>query len=271
MRKLKFRKRGDNPLFLYLYFVKELIKKILKEEIKDNKVVCDSCGWSWNLKDGGQDQYLCHQCGYDNKPITSNLDKVIYQFKENLPKEYQNKLDAVKSFIVNYISKNGYNVKFLKSCSTGFSGVRTKDQIIICSPNHMQTLGDFLYVIFHEIRHEQQMGDIKMPNPLNEFDLEDFERIYEQYWEMELDSDQFAKNMIAKIIIKLNIPLDVAKKYFGLSKYIEEYPLASQRIKSELKIIVDTIKIIKKSGGKYEDIQDHPIVKPHLDKLENLF
>jgi len=32
---------------------------------------------------------------------------------------------------------------------------------------------------------------------------------------------------------------------------------------------VDQIKSIKKSGGEYEDIQDHPFVKRHLDKLEN--
>lgn len=249
--------------------MRDVIRKVLREEIKNNRVICDGCGWSWKISEGSEDKYICHQCGYDNTPAKSNLDSIFDNFKTKFPKEYQNKLDAVKSFIVNYISKNGYNVKLLKSCSTGFAGVRTKDQIIICSPNHLQTLGDFLYVIFHEIRHEQQMRDIKMPNPLNEFDLEDFERIYEQYWEMELDSDQFAKNMINKIIIKLNIPLNVTKTYFGLSKYIEEYPLASQRIKSELKIIVDTIKIIKKSGGKYEDIQDHPMVKPHLKNLES--
>lgn len=35
-------------------------------------------------------------------------------------------------------------------------------------------------------------------------------------------------------------------------------------------MIVHQIKEIKKSGVKYEDIQDHPIVKKHLDKLEDL-
>jgi hypothetical protein len=37
-----------------------------------------------------------------------------------------------------------------------------------------------------------------------------------------------------------------------------------------LKQIVSTIKNIKKSGGEYTDIQDHPMVKIHLDRLENL-
>ena len=134
---------------------------------------------------------------------------------------------------------------------------------------NMKTIGDFLYTIFHEIRHEQQVRDIKMLNPLTDFDLEDFEALSEQYWEMELDADQFAKNMVAKIVIKLNIPIDVAKNLFTLSPYIENYPSMSRMVTSSLSQIVTGIKQIKKSGGKYEDIQDHPMVKRFIDKLEN--
>jgi len=38
---------------------------------------------------------------------------------------------------------------------------------------------------------------------------------------------------------------------------------------SQLKMIIDSIKQIKKSGEEYTDIQDHPMIKRHLDKLEN--
>ena len=38
----------------------------LNEEIVGGKVICDNCGWSWDLKDGGEKPYLCHKCGYDN-------------------------------------------------------------------------------------------------------------------------------------------------------------------------------------------------------------
>jgi hypothetical protein len=199
----------------------------------------------------------------------SNLSRLFNQFKSNFPEQYKSKVDEIEKFIVRYITKNELNVKFLNSCSTGFAGVRTRDQIIICSPNKMSTIGDFLYTIFHEIRHEQQVRDIKMLNPLQDYDLEDFENLYEQYWEMELDSDQFAKNMVASIIIKLGIPLDFAKKEFRLSQYIENYPTMSLMIKNQLKVIVQNIKEIKKSGDEYIDIQDHPMVKRHLDKLEN--
>jgi hypothetical protein len=51
------------------------LKDILNEEIKDNKVICDSCGWSWNISDGGNHPYTCHKCGNDNTPISEDLRK----------------------------------------------------------------------------------------------------------------------------------------------------------------------------------------------------
>jgi hypothetical protein len=43
------------------------------EAVVSDKVVCDSCGWSWAVKDGTQDgetnPYLCHKCDYDNRPV----------------------------------------------------------------------------------------------------------------------------------------------------------------------------------------------------------
>jgi hypothetical protein len=47
----------------------------LNEAIVGNKIVCDNCGWSWNIKDGGDDLYICHKCGHDNTPIKENKTK----------------------------------------------------------------------------------------------------------------------------------------------------------------------------------------------------
>ena len=33
------------------------------ESVENNKVICDDCGWSWDLSDGGNDPYTCHKCG----------------------------------------------------------------------------------------------------------------------------------------------------------------------------------------------------------------
>ena len=40
------------------------IKKRYNSE--DEKVVCQECGWSWDLSDGGDDPYTCHKCGHEN-------------------------------------------------------------------------------------------------------------------------------------------------------------------------------------------------------------
>ena len=47
----------------------------LNEAIVGNKIVCDNCGWSWNIKDGGDDLYTCHKCGHDNTPLKENKTK----------------------------------------------------------------------------------------------------------------------------------------------------------------------------------------------------
>ena len=44
----------------------EQIKRIL-EFVDSEKVVCDRCGWSWNLSEGGDDPYICHKCWHDNE------------------------------------------------------------------------------------------------------------------------------------------------------------------------------------------------------------
>jgi hypothetical protein len=199
----------------------------------------------------------------------SNFSRLLDRFKNSFPSELESKVDLIENFVVNYIQDNDINVKFLNSCSAGFKGVRTRDQVIICSPMGMETIGDFLYTIFHEIRHEQQIKDLKMLNPLTEFDLEDFEALYDQYWDMELDADKFAKEMVAKLIIKLEIPIDIAKKLFSLSLYVQQYPNMSNMVRGWIQQIINDIKRIKKSGGEYTDIQDHPIVKKHIDKLED--
>lgn len=199
----------------------------------------------------------------------SNFSRLLDKFKNSFPQDLQSKVDVIENFVVNYIQENNLNVKFLNSCNAGFKGVRTRDQIIICSPFGMETIGDFLYTIFHEIRHEQQIRDLKMLNPLTDFDLEDFEALYEQYWNMELDADKFAKEMVAKLIIKLGIPIDIAKKLFSLSLYVQQYPTMSNMVRGGIQQIINDIKRIKKSGGEYTDIQDHPVVQRHIDKLEN--
>jgi predicted Zn-ribbon and HTH transcriptional regulator len=195
----------------------------------------------------------------------SNLDRVIDSLGNHIDSDL---LDRIKHYIKSYIQDKGYTVKFLNSCSTGFSGVRTENQVIICSPMTMSSIGDFIYTIFHELRHEDQMTKLQMENPLTDMDLEDFEELSEQYWNMEMDADQSAKEEVAKMILELGIPMEDAKQNFRLSNHIENYQYASNMVKSYIQRLVMDIIRMKKDGLEFNDIQDHPMVKRHLDKLE---
>lgn len=48
--------------------MKELIRRVIRETVTDKKIICDNCGWSWDIADGGDDLYICHKCGHDNEP-----------------------------------------------------------------------------------------------------------------------------------------------------------------------------------------------------------
>jgi hypothetical protein len=65
----------------YLYKLEEEANKMgtmtfrewtdtLTESIVKDKIVCDKCGHSWLIKDGGDDLYTCHnpKCRHDNTP-----------------------------------------------------------------------------------------------------------------------------------------------------------------------------------------------------------
>jgi hypothetical protein len=196
----------------------------------------------------------------------SNLDRVIDSLGNRIDYELLNK---IKHNIKSYIQDRGYTVKFLNSCSAGFSGVRTKKQVIICSPMTMSSIGDFIYTIFHELRHEDQLTTLKMENPLTDMDLEDFEELSEQYWKMEMDADESAKKEVAKMILDLGIPIEVAKQNFRLAQHIENYQYSTNLVKAYIQRIVMDIIRMKKDGVEFTDIQDHPFVKRHLDKLED--
>ena len=43
------------------------IAKVIKYHKKDSsKINCKKCNHSWKVADGGDDLYMCHECGYNN-------------------------------------------------------------------------------------------------------------------------------------------------------------------------------------------------------------
>ena len=47
----------------------------LNEEVVGGRIVCDNCGWSWRIEEGGKDVYICHKCGHDNTPLQEKKSK----------------------------------------------------------------------------------------------------------------------------------------------------------------------------------------------------
>jgi phosphopantetheine adenylyltransferase len=76
----------------------------LTEGIFGNRIVCDNCGWSWKIKDGGDDLYICHKCGHDNNPnlnedllnegkydkLTNSISSAIFN---HWKQDYENEVD----------------------------------------------------------------------------------------------------------------------------------------------------------------------------------
>jgi hypothetical protein len=197
---------------------------------------------------------------------TSNYERVIDKFRRDIPEDKLKAFDLIASKIKDYAQDRGYTIKVLNACNTGFRGVRTSNAIIICSPDTFPNFASFVYVLFHELKHEQQMSEFDLKDSYMG-DIEDFEEFYKIYWDMEMDADRYGKDWVKKIgdVLKLS-----NKEYF-LDKMVENYPTMSGMIKQMMTQLHNHVQILKKQGMTYTDISDLDIVKKHLDKLEDMF
>ena len=61
----------------------------LDEVIVGNSIVCDNCGWSWKITDGGDDLFICHKCENNNTPLNEAYKpyKHKYGFDDKLGKD----------------------------------------------------------------------------------------------------------------------------------------------------------------------------------------
>ena len=196
----------------------------------------------------------------------SNYETVINHFKGlvNDSPEYSNRIEVIFKFIKDFITNEGFNVKVLNNCAVPFRGVRTKDDIIICSPTSYRSLGDLVYVLFHEIRHEIQMGKMDLQDPLSG-DIEDFEEFYKIYWNMEIDAHNYGMEWVETIKDLVDLP----KELYKVSPQITNYPSMSHMVRNHLVGIHKMIIEMKKNNDDFSGSSDLPMVKQHIDKLES--
>jgi hypothetical protein len=82
--------KGNKPTMTH--FDENLIKKI----------ICDNCGWSWKLSEGGDDPYVCHKCGTDNTKKYKKMKLVVTE--EQFKRIFENNEDVS---VLIYEDENG--------------------------------------------------------------------------------------------------------------------------------------------------------------------
>ena len=197
---------------------------------------------------------------------TSNYERVIDKFRKDIPEDKMKEYDLISNKIKDFVQDRGYVVKIINACNTGFRGVRTNKAIILCSPESFPNFATFVYLLFHELRHEQQMSEFDLKDTYMG-DIEDFEEFFKMYWEMELDADKYGKDWVKKIGNVLQLP----EKAYNLDPMIQNYPSMSNMVKQFTLHLHREIQTLKSRGMDYSDISDLEIVKKHLQTLEDMF
>jgi len=108
---------------------KEKIYSILRpitEEIQGDSIVCDNCGWTWKIKDGGNDLYICHKCGHDNTPQTDASTQSKTEFFEPLQNQDLDINTSSESSRVDYYKDHIKNV-----VPSDFKVDKHKDKIVV--------------------------------------------------------------------------------------------------------------------------------------------
>lgn len=121
--------------------MKDLILKVLREEVSNGKVTCDNCGWSWSLKDGGHDPYICHQCNHNNQPKKLNensgnyIDENLYSVFEKLLNKIGFNRENVFSLreVLNIRDIHRYVQRYLDK--NGIPGIFNKQNTILLACN----------------------------------------------------------------------------------------------------------------------------------------
>jgi hypothetical protein len=55
------------------------------DEVQDETIECEKCGWRWKLSDGGENPYLCHKCDYDNSyPYNDSIEEYDVENEQDL-------------------------------------------------------------------------------------------------------------------------------------------------------------------------------------------
>ena len=102
-----------------------LTESILTESILGDKIICDNCGWSWNIVDGGDDLFICHKCGHDNSPLNEAKPyKHKHGFDDKLGKDPFGISQFAREIAEEVISEGRYDALANKLSSIAFEAFK---------------------------------------------------------------------------------------------------------------------------------------------------
>ena len=171
-----------------------LSERFLNEAIVGDKIECDKCDWSWDIKDGGDDLYVCHKCGYDNEPLNESKDPFgLIQFVNEVAEEsefdYTKHIDSLNDYMV----KNKMNVSPLPKVTFIDDDVENANDVMgktaYYDPNKREVVlytllrhpKDILRSYAHEMIHhiqnlEDRLGNITTTNTTEDDNLTAIEK-----------------------------------------------------------------------------------------------
>jgi hypothetical protein len=112
--------------------MRDIILKVLREEVRKGKVTCDNCGWSWKLSEGGHDPYICHKCNHNNEPKNLQEQTLEDSFRLN-PTKFR--------IMKKYWDENGVTEETIDTMQTGL--LRPKELMLFYLIVYFGGLGGF--------------------------------------------------------------------------------------------------------------------------------
>ena len=234
----------------------------LEEAIVGDKIECDNCDWSWDIKDGGDDLYICHECGHDNTPQLNEgiydslvtrltnitIKKWVSDFKSN-PKIKQSFVDIDideedskgREIEFNYVGQLKFDKKIggYEVDGTSNSGEEDDKYAFIATlfkvnpevlPNAWSKISaDVSDVIRHEIEHLTQAGDNVRSGKYKDDDIQIRDMInklkilpYKNYYLLDKEVDAMLQGLYLKAKKTKKPFADVVNNYLDVAPGLED-------------------------------------------------
>jgi DNA-directed RNA polymerase subunit RPC12/RpoP len=201
----------SNPSRFRPYNRKGVNESDLETKQNDKKIVCEKCGWSWDLSDGGDDPYTCHKCGNENHKemsLQESIRRILREEFNQLPK-YLYHLTSDENY-KNILMEGVLNPKYSKQ-SKRKKGIYLSDDISVAEN----------YRFFYEPNEKVVLLKIKTSS-LNE------DSFYPDDYELQefLDDGGWGVDEDIEYSRWYDVPWQLSLKWVNQIQYLEPIPIS---------------------------------------------